>query len=125
MSPGNIEVTDEVAAACPIRDLLDRIGGKWSVQVIEQLAGGPRRFTALERRIEGISKRMLTLTLRGLERDGLVSRTVYPTVPPKVEYELTDLAAGLTGPLRELAEWARTHRADVMAARRRYSQNQP
>lgn len=120
MSPRDVEVTDQVTDECPIRDLLDRIGSKWSVQVIEELAGGPRRFTQLERAIDGVSRRMLARTLRALERDGLLRRTVYPTVPATVEYALTPLATGLAGPLAALADWARTHRGDVLSARRAY-----
>ncbi|WP_216896476.1 winged helix-turn-helix transcriptional regulator [Nocardia alni] len=120
MSPRDIEVTDQVIDTCPIRDLLDQVGGKWSVQVIEELAEGPRRFSELERSIEGVSRRMLTRTLRSLERDGLVSRTVYATVPPSVEYAVTPLATDLVVPLTALADWARAHRADVAAARHAY-----
>ncbi|OIV39391.1 hypothetical protein BIV57_00675 [Mangrovactinospora gilvigrisea] len=120
MYPGDTEVTDQVGAACPIRDLLDRIGGRWSVRVIEELAGRTRRFTELERAIEGISRRMLARTLRALERDGLLARTVYPTVPATVEYALTPLALGLAALLAALADWARNHRSDVLAARERY-----
>ncbi len=120
MSPRDIEVTDQVIETCPIRELLDRVGGKWSVQVIEELATGPHRFSGLERSIDGVSRRMLTRTLRALERDGLVSRTVYATVPPSVEYALTPLAADLVVPLTALADWARVHRADVVAARQIY-----
>lgn len=120
MSQRDVRVTDQLTTACPMRELLERIGSKWSVQVIEELAGGVRRFTELERAIDGISRRMLARTLRGLERDGLLVRTVYSTVPATVEYALTPLATGLIGPLVALADWARTHRADVLAARLAY-----
>lgn len=95
-------------------------GGKWSVQVIEELGGRTCRFTELERAIDGVSRRMLARTLRGLERDGLLVRTVYPTVPATVEYALTPLAIGLVEPLTALSDWARAHRAEVLAARRSY-----
>jgi len=85
--------------------------------VVELLSDGPMRFNELRRTTEGISQRMLTLTLRGLERDGLVKRTMFPTIPPKVEYELTALGRTLRGPLGSIAEWARTHRAAMERAR--------
>lgn len=90
-------VTSQVvnAEACPVKEVLDRVTGKWSVLIIVAAAHGPIRFTELERGIEGISRRMLTLTLRNLERDGLVTRTVHPTVPPKVEFQLTKPAREL------------------------------
>ncbi len=87
-------------------DVLARIGDKWSVLVIMMLGDGPRRFNELKRSTAGISQRMLTLTLRGLERDGLVTRTVFPTIPPRVEYELTDLGRSLWQPIEALGEWA-------------------
>jgi DNA-binding HxlR family transcriptional regulator len=88
------------------------------VLVVELLQDGPRRFNELRRAIDGISQRMLTLTLRGLERDGLVTRTVYPTIPPRVEYQLTTLGRTLRDPLSALAEWARTHRPAIERARK-------
>lgn len=91
---------------CPSRRLLDRIGDRWTVLTVVLLADGPLRFSALAARVGGISQKMLTQTLRGLERDGLVVRTVYPQVPPRVEYELTGLGRSLLGPLRALEEWA-------------------
>src|ERR671923_787138 len=108
MSQRNTGVTAQVvnAHACPVREVLDRVAGKWSVQILVAASHGPIRFTELERGIEGISRRMLTLTLRNLERDGLVTRTVYPTVPPRVEYALTDLGRTLTQPLDTLWDWA-------------------
>ena len=108
------------ADECPVREILDRIGDKWSVLVVGLLADGPRRFSELRRSIDGISQRMLTLTLRGLERDGLVTRTVYPTIPPRVDYALTRLGATLIEPIMALAAWARTHRPAIMDARERY-----
>ncbi|MGC8517376.1 MAG: winged helix-turn-helix transcriptional regulator [Steroidobacteraceae bacterium] len=103
---------------CPkISQVLARVGEKWSVLIIIMLADGPRRFSDLKRAIGGISQRMLTLCLRGLERDGLVKRTVFPVVPPRVEYELTALGQSLRQPVTQLAHWARSHLAELDAAR--------
>ena len=101
---------------------LDRIGDKWTVMVVGTLSKGPTRFNAMMRAIGGVSHRMLTLTLRGLERDGLVRRTAYPTIPPKVEYELTELGRSLIGPLKALATWAQRNRPAMEAARARFDQ---
>jgi DNA-binding HxlR family transcriptional regulator len=106
--------------ACTVRQVLDRVGGKWSIGIIVAASRGPVRFTELERSIEGISRRMLTLTLRNLERDGLLIRTVYPTVPPKVEYIVTDMARELYDSLVTLTTWAERHRAAIAAARDAY-----
>ncbi|MGL5851902.1 MAG: winged helix-turn-helix transcriptional regulator [Phycicoccus sp.] len=103
--------------ACPVRDVLERVGDKWSVLVVAQLADGPMRFSALLRGTDGLSQRMLTRTLRLLERDGLVDRTVTPTTPPQVSYALTSLGAGLATALGPLTAWAVAHREDVRAAR--------
>src|SRR5881398_283049 len=89
-----------------VSDVLARVGDKWSVLVVTRLGGGPLRFNELRRSIGGISQRMLTLTLRGLERDGLITRTVFPTIPPRVDYELTDLGRGLSKPVEALGKWA-------------------
>ena len=105
---------------CPSRQLLDRIGDRWTVLVIGALTGGPLRFSALAARVEGVSQKMLTQTLRALERDGLVTRTVYAQIPPRVEYELTEAGHTLQEPLRALEDWAVTHMPDVLAARGRY-----
>jgi DNA-binding HxlR family transcriptional regulator len=105
---------------CPVREVLDRIGDKWSVLVVSLLGSGPRRFSELRRSIEGISQRMLTLTLRGLERDGLVTRTVYPTVPPRVDYELTSLGRTLLVPIMSLSAWADENRRKIQDARARF-----
>ncbi|EPH40404.1 helix-turn-helix domain-containing protein [Streptomyces aurantiacus] len=106
---------------CGVRDVLDRLGDKWSVYVVVELASGVLRFKELQRRIHGgISQRMLTLTVRRLERDGLVKRTVHPTVPPQVEYELTELGHSLTHLVKTLADWSIAHRPDIAAARRAY-----
>lgn len=103
-----------------VTPILARVGDKWSVLLVMVLASGPRRFNDLKRTVEGISQRMLTLTLRGLERDGLVSRTVYPTIPPRVEYELTDLGHSLREPVVALGGWAHGHIAQIDEARARY-----
>jgi DNA-binding HxlR family transcriptional regulator len=108
---------DEHRECRALGELLDRIGDKWTVMVIGALSEGPMRFNALLRLIGGVSQRMLTLTLRGLERDGMVARTVLPTTPPGVDYELTDLGHTLIQPLRELSSWAQKHRPAVDTAR--------
>ncbi|MFI6356598.1 winged helix-turn-helix transcriptional regulator [Streptomyces sp. NPDC050743] len=122
MSRRNTGVTVQAvnAQACPVREVLDRVAGKWSVQILVAASHGPIRFTELERGIEGISRRMLTLTLRNLERDGLVTRTVHPTVPPKVEYELTPVAHELNDTLQRLTDWAERNRMYIAGARAAY-----
>lgn len=100
--------------------VLSRVGDKWSVLVIMLLGDRPRRFNELKRMIGGISQRMLTLTLRGLERDGLVTRTVFPTVPPRVDYELTDLGRGLSEPVKALGAWAHRHQPEIETARQNF-----
>ncbi len=86
------------------------------------LSDGPKRFNELKRMINGISQRMLTLTLRGLERDGLVTRTIFPTIPPRVDYELTDLGRGLQQPVKALGEWAMAHQEQIASARTRFDE---
>ncbi|WP_442000407.1 winged helix-turn-helix transcriptional regulator [Microvirga sp. 2TAF3] len=103
-----------------VTEILSRIGDKWSVQVVAQLGCGPKRFNELRRMIGDISQRMLTLTLRGLERDGLVTRTVYPTIPPRVDYQLTGLGCSLLKTVRALGDWARENHAEIIEARRRF-----
>ena len=103
-----------------VASILARVGDKWSVFVIMLLGGGPRRFNEIKRMVGGISQRMLTLTLRGLERDGLVTRTVFPTIPPRVDYELTDLGRGLWQPVEALGKWAMDHQAEIEAARAKF-----
>jgi DNA-binding HxlR family transcriptional regulator len=98
-------------------ETLSRIGDKWTVMVVGALSKGPIRYNEIHRRVEGISQRMLTLTLKGLEQDGLVTRTMYPTIPPRVDYELTELGRSLIVPLKALAEWARENRPAMLAAR--------
>lgn len=99
------------------REILNRVGDKWSVLVVVLLGDGPRRFNELKRVIDGISQRMLTTTLRGLERDGLVARTVHPATPPQVSYDLTPLGRTLLEPVSALAVWAQLHRGEVQRAR--------
>lgn len=132
MSQGHMEVTASLEPCgkadhpdCGIRDVLTRVGDKWSVLVIVELASGVRRFRELQRAIDGISQRMLTLTVRRLERDGLVTRTVYPTVPAQVTYELTGLGASLTHLVKQLADWSLTHRSDIAASRIIYDATNP
>ncbi|MET9659052.1 helix-turn-helix domain-containing protein [Streptomyces sp. NPDC006510] len=105
---------------CGIREVLDRIGDKWSVLVVVELAQGIRRFRQLQRAVPGISQRMLTLTVRRLERDGLITRTVHPTVPPQVEYELTTMGHSLTHLVKALADWSAEHRDAIARARQEW-----
>jgi DNA-binding HxlR family transcriptional regulator len=108
---------------CPaVRDVLDRVGDKWSVLIVTLLGDGAMRFNELKRAVEGISQRMLTLTLRGLERDGLLTRTVFPEIPPRVEYGLTRLGKSLLTPLSALSRWAAAHRSQIQDARTRFDQ---
>ncbi|MEU0568416.1 helix-turn-helix domain-containing protein [Nonomuraea sp. NPDC005983] len=111
------------SAACTMLEVLDRVSGKWAIGILLATAHGPVRFTELERTIKGISRRMLTLTLRNLERDGLLVRTVYPTVPPKVEYTATDIALELYESLASLTSWAERHRSAIAAARDAYDRS--
>jgi len=118
MLPGDKHVRGE----CPaVREVLNRVGDKWSVLVVALLGDGKKRFSELRRTIEGISQRMLTLTLKGLERDGLVTRTVYPTIPPRVEYELTRLGRSLLIPIKQLGDWAAQNREKIQSAREKYA----
>jgi len=117
-TPRRIRVNEEPCLA--VRAVLDRVGDKWSVLLVSLLGEGTMRFNELRRSIEGISQRMLTLTLRGLERDGLVSRTVYPTIPPRVDYALTELGRTLLDPVRGLGSWADKHRTEIQQARERF-----
>ncbi|KAB0681246.1 winged helix-turn-helix transcriptional regulator [Aureimonas leprariae] len=103
-----------------VSEVLARVGDKWSVLIVMTLGDGPRRFNELKRTVGGISQRMLTLTLRGLERDGLVTRTVFPTIPPRVDYELTDLGRSLVGPVKALGDWALANRPAMVEARHRF-----
>ena len=112
---------EHTPARCRAREMLDRVGDRWSVYVISALgAYGTLRFSELMRHVEGVSQRMLTVTVRGLERDGLVRRTIYAEIPPRVEYTLTPLGATLRKLVRELIDWTGAHLAEVDAARARY-----
>jgi DNA-binding HxlR family transcriptional regulator len=110
----------DAARLCHARQILDRVGDKWSIAVIYALGATTKRFTELRREIDGISQRMLTATLRTLERDGLVRRTVHPVVPPRVDYELTDLGATLVGTVCTLMRWAVDHADEIDEARAAY-----
>ena len=103
-----------------VSTILVRVGDKWSVLIVALLGGGPRRFNEIKRMVGGISQRMLTLTLRGLERDGLVTRTVTPSNPPRVDYALTELGLSLWQPVEMLSQWARAHHARIEAARQAF-----
>lgn len=117
------DVPEPVVASsdtCLLRDVLDRVGDKWSVLVMALLGDGSRRYSELRRAIDGISQRMLTLTLRSLERDGLVARTVTPTTPPRVDYALTPVGQTLSTEVRTLIQWAEKHRGYITASRSSY-----
>ncbi|WP_340647860.1 helix-turn-helix domain-containing protein [Pseudoxanthomonas winnipegensis] len=112
--------TAPYAAHCPVRDVLDRLGDRWSTLVLQALKDAPLRFAALQRAIDDVSKRMLAKTLRGLEEDGLVARTVFPSKPPAVEYALTPLGRSFVPHIEALVAWAETHHDAIRSARRRY-----
>lgn len=123
MSRSHTEVTVQVEnPACPVTEVLDRVAGKWAIGILVEAAKGPVRFTELERAIDGVSRRMLTLNLRKLEREGLLVRTVYPTVPPKVEYACTDMAMELHDTLLALVGWAKRHSDDIACAQSAYDE---
>ena len=115
--PSNLHQPEDCRA---VSEVLARVGDKWTVLVVSTLGDGPKRFNEVRRALGSISQRMLTLTLRGLERDGLVTRTVFPTIPPRVEYELTKLGHSLLEPVSSLALWARQNRSGIAAARQRF-----
>ena len=115
--PGNLHVPEDCRA---VSEVLARVGDKWTVLVVSTLGDGPKRFNELRKALGSISQRMLTLTLRALERDGLVTRTVFPTIPPRVDYELTKLGKSLLEPVRTLAAWALSNRPSIQNARRRF-----
>ncbi len=104
-------------ANCPVRNVLDHLAAKWTTLIVLELAAGPQRFNALARSLPDVSRRMLTQSLRDLERDGLISRAVFPTKPPSVEYALTEMGASLLGPLRGLIDWAEARAPEIAAAR--------
>ena len=115
--PGNLHVAEDCRA---VSEVLSRVGDKWTVLVVSALGDGPKRFNELRKGLGSISQRMLTLTLRALERDGLVTRTVFPTIPPRVDYELTDLGRSLLEPVSALGAWARRNRVAIQEARARF-----
>src|SRR5712664_4898409 len=115
--PSNLEVAEDCRA---VSDVLARVGDKWTVLVVSTLGEGPKRFNELRRALGSISQRMLTLTLRALERDGLVTRTVFPTIPPRVDYELTRLGCSLLEPVLAISQWAERHREEIQASRLRF-----
>ena len=129
---GNLALADWVATSakpvnstlrppqCPVRDILDHIGDKWTVLILLTLKDAPRRFNALQKEVPDISKRMLTQSLRSLERDGLVSRTVFPTKPPSVEYGLTELGEKVMIPIFHLIDWAKDSYGEICEARKRF-----
>lgn len=128
MKPEHIDVTAPSGGHLPgncqaVSSILARIGDKWSVLIIMALGDGSRRFNEIKRMVGGISQRMLTLTLRGLERDGLVTRTVFPTIPPRVDYELTDLGRSLRKPVETLGAWAFEHLPEIQSAREQFDRN--
>lgn len=114
-------VPSHTSSACrSVTPVLNRVGDKWSMQVVMALSGGSKRFSELKRGIDGVSQRMLTLTLRGLERDGLISRHVTPSIPPRVDYELTELGTSLREPVIALGQWALDHIDCIRAAQERF-----
>jgi DNA-binding HxlR family transcriptional regulator len=117
---GNLQATEDCRA---VSEVLARVGDKWTVLVVSTLGDGSKRFNELRRALGSISQRMLTLTLRGLERDGLVTRTVFATVPPRVDYELTRLGRSLLEPVSALGLWARKNRAGIEQARLHFDAN--
>jgi DNA-binding HxlR family transcriptional regulator len=118
-----VELPEHAAQECRVlSSILARVGDKWSVVIVFLLGDGPMRFNEIKRNVDGISQRMLTLTLRGLERDGLVTRTVYPTIPPRVDYELTELGATLWSAVEPLASWARNHVTEIVASRETFDE---
>ena len=122
MKPRHPHITEDCRA---VSDILQRIGDKWTVLVVGKLGEGPLRFNELRAAVGGISQKMLTSTLRALERDGFVTRTVYPTIPPRVDYELTKLGFELLEPVNQLGEWARKNIARVNASRVRFDAAMP
>lgn len=108
---------DVYSAKCPTRQVLDHIAGKWTILVVDALLGGTMRYTDLSHRLEGISQKMLTQTLRALQADGFITRTQHPTIPPRVDYDLTDLGRSLAEPIRALRQWTETHINDIERAR--------
>ncbi|MBV1777929.1 helix-turn-helix transcriptional regulator [Paeniglutamicibacter sp. ABSL32-1] len=113
---------DVMSPDCPSRSIMQRMGDKWTPLVFLALESGPRRFSQLRQDIGGVTPKVLTQTLRSLERDGLLTRTIYPEVPPRVEYELTELGATLLGPLEIIREWSQDHAEKILRARNDYDE---
>jgi DNA-binding HxlR family transcriptional regulator len=120
--PGSFAECTE--AIIPVSEVLAQISSKWSILVIAALTHGPRRFSELKRSIEGVSQKMLTSTLRDLERDGFVTRTVTPSIPPRVDYELTEMGQELKHPISAIGQWAHANHDRVVAARSRFEERQ-
>src|SRR5438477_1214573 len=117
MLPSNLHVPEDCRA---VSEVLSRVGDKWTILVVSELGNGPKRFNEIRRALGSISQRMLTLTLRGLERDGLVTRTMFPTIPPRVDYALTELGCSLLTPVNALGAWARQNRQKIEQARAKF-----
>jgi len=124
LSLSHSDVTDapDHSSCRRVTPVLNRVGDKWSMQVVMNLADGQKRFSELKRALDGVSQRMLTLTLRGLERDGLVNRYVTPSIPPRVDYELTELGQSLREPVIALGQWALDHIDCIWVAQQRFDQ---
>ena len=123
-APGEAVPPDVYLRGCASRTALEVIANKWTHLAVCALRDGPMRFGELRRRLEGVTQKMLTQTLRTLERNGLVTRTLYPTIPPRVDYELTDLGRSAVGVLDEILLWSERHSAEIAAARHRYDAGQ-
>jgi DNA-binding HxlR family transcriptional regulator len=118
-----VQLPDHATEDCrALSSILARVGEKWTVLIVVLLGDGPKRFNEIKRMVGGISQRMLTFTLRGLERDGLVTRTVYPTTPQRVDYELTKLGATLWKAVEPLSAWARAHVSEILTSRKRFDE---
>lgn len=128
MKPGHLNSTTPAGfqhEACrPIHEILSLVGDKWTILIVRHLGEGTMRFNEIRRSVDGISQKMLTTTLRNLERDGFVTRKIYPTIPPRVEYTLTDLGFGLLEPVKALAEWVTANRDRIDEARARFDGQQ-
>ncbi len=122
LSDMDVPTPTDHSACRRVTPVLNRVGDKWSMQVVMNLADGQKRFSELKRALDGVSQRMLTLTLRGLERDGLVNRYVTPTIPPRVDYELTELGQSLREPVVALGQWALDHIDCIWAAQQRFDE---
>ena len=121
---GPDKIEECTRAMIPVHEVLAQISSKWTILVVRILTGGPKRFSEIKRQIDGVSQKMLTSTLRDLEKDGFVTRTVTPSIPPRVDYELTDMGRELQEPLRVIGNWAHTNRDRVVAARERFAERE-